>query len=152
MPTDLIDKEEPVASGRVLVVEGGGFSYARAGDAGIDLTASEDSRIPPGGISLVPTGIRMVLPSGTFGAVCPRSGLAAKGITVMNAPGIVDQGYRGEVKVILVNHTAEEFNVKKGMRIAQMVVMPFVRCSVVEGEVSSFSSERGCGGFGSTGD
>ena len=152
MPRCLMDSPEAVTSGKVLIVEGSVPAYAREGDAGLDLIASEDADIGPmGGTALVGTGTKVVLPESTFGAVCPRSGLASKGVTVMNAPGVIDSGYRGEVKVLLVNHSKEVFFIKKGMRIAQLVVLPFIRCYVVEGEVSSHASSRGDGGFGSTG-
>ena len=129
------------------------LAYANPGDAGIDLRSCEDVIVPAGQRKLVKCGCRVALPEGTVGMVCPRSGLAAKhGITVLNAPGIIDEGYRGEVMVALHN-TADmdtAFQVEKGDRIAQLVVVPYVRCNIVEvGELDE--TERGEGGFGSTG-
>lgn len=126
-------------------------AYAHEGDAGLDLFACEAVRIPPGGIARVGTGVAVELPPGTEGQVRPRSGLAARcGVTVLNAPGTVDEGYRGEVAVLLINHGREPFQVLPGMRIAQLVVAPVVRVRVVEAEQLT-DSTRGTGGFGSTG-
>ena len=126
-------------------------SYARDGDAGLDLFALNPSVIEPGRSALVPTGIAIELPPGTEAQVRPRSGLALKhAITVLNTPGTVDEGYRGEVGVILINHGQTAFAVEAGMKIAQMVVSPRVQVSVVEvAELSD--TQRGAGGFGSTG-
>jgi dUTP pyrophosphatase len=126
-------------------------SYARDGDAGLDLFALKPSVIEPGRSALVPTGIAIELPPGTEAQVRPRSGLALKhAITVLNTPGTVDEGYRGEVGVILINHGQTSFAVEAGMKIAQMVVSPRVQVSVVEvAELSD--TQRGAGGFGSTG-
>lgn len=127
-------------------------TYARQSDAGVDLTATEDVRIEPGRRAMVPTGIAMAIPEGYVGLIHPRSGLAAKhGITVLNAPGTIDAGYRGEFKVILLNtdlDSAVEFKV--GDRIAQLVIQPVSQASF-EITDSLEASERGEGGFGSTG-
>ncbi len=123
--------------------------------AGSDLSAAVPADapliIPPGGRALVPTGFAIALPAGHEGQVRPRSGLAAKhGVTVLNAPGTIDADYRGEVKVILINHGAEPFVVSRGMRIAQLVVAPVVNVSIAE--VAELPrTTRGDGGFGSTG-
>jgi dUTP pyrophosphatase len=126
-------------------------SYAREGDAGLDLFAAAQVVIPPGKSALVPTGIAIELPSGTEAQVRPRSGLALKhSLTVLNTPGTVDEGYRGEVGVILINHGASAFTVERGMKIAQMVVSSRIQVAVVEvAELSD--TQRGAGGFGSTG-
>ena len=127
-------------------------SYANHGDAGADLRSSEDLVIPPGGRALVGTGIKFALPDGYAAFVVPRSGLAVKrGITVLNSPGTVDAGYRGEVKVPLLNTDTESaFTIEKGDRIAQLIVMPVTRANFVRVEELP-ESERGSGGFGSTG-
>ncbi len=126
-------------------------SYAHPGDAGLDLCACERMELPPGEWRLVPTGLAIELPSGTEAQVRPRSGWAAlHGVTVLNAPGTIDAGYRGEIRVILINHGKTPFVVEKGMRIAQLVIQPVVRVEVQE--VSDLAdSPRGSGGFGSTG-
>jgi dUTP pyrophosphatase len=126
-------------------------SFARSGDAGMDLCASADVRLAPGEWRLVPTGIAIELPPGTEAQVRPRSGLALKhGITVLNAPGTIDEGYRGEVGVILINHGREPFAVTVGARIAQLVVLPRLSVDVVDTEALT-NTERGAGGFGSSG-
>jgi len=126
-------------------------AYAREGDAGLDLFAVKAMVIEPGKSALVPTGIAIELPSGTEAQVRPRSGLALKhAITVLNTPGTVDEGYRGEVGVILINHGATAFTVEAGMKIAQMVVSPRIQVAVVEVPELS-DTQRGAGGFGSTG-
>ena len=124
---------------------------ARAGDAGMDLFSSEDTIIPARKWALVKTGIQLELPAGTEGQVRPRSGLALKhGITVLNSPGTIDEGYRGEVGVVLMNHSDVDFVVEKHMRIAQLVVQLVPTVNVVE--VSALSeTERGDQGFGSSG-
>jgi dUTP pyrophosphatase len=126
-------------------------AYARAGDAGLDLFAVKAIAIAPGASALVPTGIAIELPPGTEGQVRPRSGLALKhSITVLNTPGTVDEGYRGEVGVILINHGQAVFAVEAGMKIAQLVVSPRIQVDVQEtAELSG--TQRGSGGFGSTG-
>lgn len=126
-------------------------AYAHPGDAGLDLYAAVTLSIEPGETKLVSTGISIELPPNTEAQVRPRSGLALKhGITVLNTPGTIDHGYRGEVGVILINHGSARFDVKPGMKIAQMVVAACLNVSVEEaGELSG--TARGQGGFGSTG-
>ena len=126
-------------------------TYAHPGDAGMDVRSIEEITLPPGGRALVRTGLVFQLPPDAEAQVRPRSGLALKhGVTVLNAPGTIDAGYRGEVGVILVNHGQESFTVEKGMKIAQIVVAPVVQAEIVEiREVDE--TERGGGGFGSTG-
>jgi dUTP pyrophosphatase len=125
--------------------------YAHPGDAGLDVCACEKCEILPGARRLVRTGLIMELPAGTEAQMRPRSGLALKhGITLLNAPGTIDEGYRGEVGVILINHGHESFAVAVGMRIAQMVIAPVVRAAVEEVAAVS-ATARGAGGFGSTG-
>ena len=124
---------------------------AYAGDAGLDLAACERVELGPGERSLVGTGLAVAIPAGYAGYVQPRSGLAAKhGITIVNTPGLVDSGYRGELKVILLNTDAKEpFVVEPGMRIAQLVVLPIPEVVPVEMDELP-SSERGERGFGSS--
>lgn len=126
-------------------------AYAHEGDAGMDVRSVDDVEISPGSRALVHTGLVMMLPRGYEAQVRPRSGLALKhGVTVLNTPGTIDEGYRGEVGVILANFGDAAFSVKKGDRIAQIVVAPVTRADIVEtGEVDG--TERGGGGFGSTG-
>lgn len=121
-------------------------------DAGLDLSSAEETVIPPGGRALVDTGLRLALPPGTVGMVCPRSGLAARhGVTVLNGPGIVDAGYRGPVKVALHNtDLSEPFTLHVGDRIAQLVVLPFLAPRLEEVEDLD-ETGRAAGGFGSTG-
>lgn len=124
---------------------------AHPDDAGFDLYASEDVTLKPHGYGFVPTGICIELPQNTEGQVRPRSGLAAKhGVTVLNSPGTIDAGYRGEVKVILINHGEEAFEITKGMRIAQLMVKPIFDSEFVEVEALD-DTDRGTGGFGSSG-
>lgn len=126
-------------------------TYAHEGDAGMDLRASEAALLPAGGRATVGTGIAVALPHERVGLVHPRSGLAAKnGITVLNAPGTIDAGYRGEVKVILLNTSEEDFTVSPGDRIAQLVIQKVER-PAIEVVDSLEDTERGAGGFGSTG-
>lgn len=130
--------------------------YATEGAAGLDLAAALDAplTIVSGAWAAVPTGLAIALPAGHEGQVRPRSGLAAKhGVTVLNAPGTIDEDYRGEVKVLLVNHGPTDFVVHPRDRIAQLVVAPVVRARVVEVATESTlgATERGAGGFGSTG-
>ena len=128
-------------------------AYARAGDAGIDLVAREDVTLAPaGGRALVATGIAIALPEGYAGLVQPRSGLAFKhGVTVLNTPGLIDSGYRGELKVCLINHDpTEPFEVTRGERIAQLVVQAVEHVTFVEVDMLD-DSERGDKGFGSSG-
>lgn len=124
---------------------------AHEDDAGYDLTSVEAVTLAPGERALVATGIAIELPARHAGLVVPRSGLAARhGISVVNAPGLIDAGYRGEVKVILLNTGAEPFEVAVGDRIAQLVVAPVAVPDVVEASELG-ESGRGTGGFGSTG-
>ena len=126
-------------------------AYAHAGDAGLDLYSAVSASIEPGESKLVGTGISIELPPNTEAQVRPRSGLALKhGITVLNTPGTIDHGYRGEVGVILINHGRARFDVERGMKIAQMVIAPFLSVEVEEAEALS-ATARGQGGFGSTG-
>ena len=124
-----------------------------SGAAGLDLCAAVEVPliIPPHGRALVPTGFAIALPIGHEGQVRPRSGLAVKhGVTVLNAPGTIDADYRGEVKVALINHGDEPFAVTRGMRIAQLVVAPVTQVTLTE-VAELDETERGSGGFGSTG-
>ena len=126
--------------------------YAHFDDAGADLRASTALTIGPGERALVSTGVAIALPEGYVAFVVPRSGLAAKrGITVLNSPGTVDAGYRGEIKVTLINtDLAESFDIAVGDRIAQLIVMPVSR-AVFQPVAELSESVRGTGGFGSTG-
>ncbi|NLC43611.1 MAG: dUTP diphosphatase [Clostridiales bacterium] len=125
--------------------------YAHPGDAGLDIYSVEEAVIDPGSSKLIHTGIVIELPEGTEAQVRPRSGLALKHqLTVLNSPGTIDEGYRGEVGVILINHGKTAFLVEEGMKIAQMVIQPVLRVEVEEVAEMSDSS-RGQGGFGSTG-
>lgn len=126
-------------------------TYAREGDAGLDLHAAQSTTIAPGGRALVPTGLAVAIPEGHAGFVLPRSGLALRhGVTLLNSPGLIDAGYRGEVKVLLINHAREAVTVARGERIAQLVLQRVERAEldVVE---DLPPSARGAGGFGSTG-
>ena len=124
---------------------------AHEDDAGFDLYASEDFTLMAHGYGCVPTALSVELPEGYEAQVRPRSGLAAKyGVTVLNAPGTIDAGYRGEVKVILINHGDADFEITAGMRIAQMIISPVWPARFVEAAVLE-DSTRGSGGFGSTG-
>ena len=126
-------------------------SYASAGSAGLDLYAAAGPlTLVPGARALVATGLVLALPEGFQGQVRPRSGLALKhGVTVLNGPGTIDSDYRGEIGVLLVNLGESPFVVERGMRIAQLVIAPVCQVRLVEGDVPP--SERGAGGFGSTG-
>jgi dUTP pyrophosphatase len=130
-------------------------AYESAGAAGLDLRAAigegETLELAPGARILVPTGLALQVPDGFEAQVRPRSGLAAKhGVTVLNAPGTVDSDYRGEVKVILINHGEAPFAIRHGDRIAQLVIAPVTRAIVVEAATLD-QTGRGAGGFGSTG-
>jgi dUTP diphosphatase len=125
--------------------------YATAQAAGLDLLAAAAVEIAPMGRALVPTGVALELPEGFEGQVRPRSGLAVRhGVTVLNAPGTIDADYRGEVQVLLINLGQQPFSVTRGMRVAQLVVAPFVRAALVEADALE-ATARGAGGFGSTG-
>ena len=130
-------------------------AYQSALAAGLDLLAAVPAAAPvvlaPGAWASIPTGVAIALPPGTAGQVRPRSGLAARhGVTVLNAPGTIDADYRGEVGVLLINHGREPFSVTRGMRIAQLVVAPVAQATLRAVE-SLDGTERGSGGFGSTG-
>jgi dUTP pyrophosphatase len=124
---------------------------AYAGDAGLDLAACERAELGPGERAVVGTGLAVAIPNGYAGFVQPRSGLAARhGISVVNAPGLIDSGYRGEVRVVLLNtDLAEAFVIEPGMRIAQLVVLPVPALEIVEVDELP-ESERGVRGFGSS--
>jgi dUTP pyrophosphatase len=127
-------------------------AYAHPGDAGADLLTTVDVVLAPGERALVPTGIAIALPDGYVALVHPRSGLAARhGLSVVNTPGTIDAGYRGEIKVLLINHDpAEPITLRRGDRIAQLVVQRFERAAFVP--VADLPvSVRGDGGYGSTG-
>ena len=131
-------------------------TYAHEGDAGADIRSDETVTLQPGERKLVGTGLRVALPNDVVAMVCSRSGLAHKnGLMVVNSPGIIDSGYRGEVKVNLINLGAEPFTVETGMRIAQLVITPFVSVEyleVIEGAFDKMAAtERGANGHGSSG-
>ena len=139
LPAVRLDRELPLPA------------YARPGDAGLDLRASESVKLEPGERRLVPTGLAIAIPEGHAGLVLPRSGLAMqKGVTVLNAPGLIDSGYRGELKVLLINHGPAVVAIERGERIAQLVIQAVARARLVEVERLP-DSARGEGGFGSTG-
>jgi dUTP pyrophosphatase len=130
-------------------------AYQSADAAGLDLLAAVPENSPlvlaPGKHALVPTGLTIALPSGSEAQVRPRSGLAARhGVTVLNSPGTIDADYRGEISVILINHGEAPFTIRRGERIAQMVIAPVVRMELVAAAALS-TTDRGSGGFGSTG-
>ena len=124
---------------------------AYSGDAGLDLAACDRVELGPGERAVVPTGLAVAIPDGYAGFVQPRSGLASRhGISVVNAPGLIDSGYRGEIRVVLLNtDRREKFVVEPGMRIAQLVVLPVPELELVETEELP-ESERGVRGFGSS--
>ena len=128
-------------------------SRAHEGDLGFDLYSAQPAVLPPGDWSAVGTGIQIALPSGSAGLVLPRSGLAARsGISVLNAPGLIDAGYRGEVGVILINHSHETFRVSPGDRIAQLVIVGAELPQMAWTEnLPDPEDDRGQGGFGSSG-
>jgi dUTP diphosphatase len=130
-------------------------AYQSADAAGLDLLAAVPAESPlilsPGKYAVVPTGLTIALPSGYEAQVRPRSGLAAKhGVTVLNAPGTIDADYRGEISVILINHGETPFVIRRGERIAQMVIAPVVQAQFAV-TTSLSTTDRGSGGFGSTG-
>jgi len=126
--------------------------YAKGGDAGADIVSAVDITLAPGERALVPTGISIALPDGYVALVHPRSGLAIKhGVTMVNAPGTVDAGYRGELKLILINHDrSESVSFKRGDRVAQLVIQQVERAEFIEVQELP-GSGRGTDGFGSTG-
>ena len=126
-------------------------SRAHTDDAGLDLCARAPVIIQPGQITSVDTGVAVAIPAGYAGFVTPRSGLAAKyGISIVNSPGLIDPGYRGEIRVVLINHGSEPFNVSRGARIAQLIILPI---AVIPHKVVAQldDTERGNDGFGSSG-
>lgn len=124
--------------------------HAKPGDAGLDLTSREAVDLWPGGEALVSTGVSVEIPEGYVGLVFPRSGLASKhGVTLKNSVGVIDSGYRGEIKAMLVNDGLRAYEVSRGERIVQLVVVPCASVECVEAELSE--TERGAGGFGSSG-
>jgi len=130
-------------------------AYQSALSAGMDLIAAVDAAEPVelarGGRSLVPTGLIVEIPAGFEGQVRPRSGLAYKhGVTVLNAPGTIDADYRGELKVLLINHGNTSFQITRGLRVAQLIIAPVVQATPIAADDIS-TTERGTGGFGSTG-
>ena len=147
-----------VRVGLKWLAHGAGLSLPRqqtAGAAGLDLAAAigvdETVTIAPGDYAMVPTGLVIALPEGYEAQIRPRSGLAARhGVTVLNSPGTVDADYRGEVKILLVNHGREPFSLRRGERVAQMVVAPVSAVELVEVDELD-ATERGAGGHGSTG-
>ena len=129
--------------------------YESEGAAGLDLLAAirEDKSIIilPGRAEMVPTGIAIALPKGFEAQIRPRSGLAAKnGITILNSPGTIDSDYRGEISAMLINHSKVNFEIERGMRIAQMIIAPVVQFNLIKTETLG-ETKRGAGGFGSTG-
>jgi dUTP pyrophosphatase len=126
-------------------------SFAHPGDAGMDVFASEERVLLPGESALVRTGLAIELPPCTEAQVRPKSGLALKHqVTVLNTPGTIDEGYRGEIGVILINHGKKEFMVERGMRVAQLVIKPLLSVQIEEISAQT-ATPRGAGGFGSTG-
>lgn len=129
--------------------------YATEGAAGLDLSACLDGPIElePGAFTAIPTGLAMALPSGYEAQIRPRSGLAARhGVTVLNSPGTIDCDYRGEIKILLINHGREPFTINDGDRVAQMVIAPAPQATLSEVSLESLEgTARGEGGFGSTG-
>ena len=127
-------------------------AYAHPGDAGADLVTAVDVSLAPGERALVPTGIALALPDGYVALVHPRSGLAARhGLSIVNTPGTIDAGYRGEIKVLLINHDLREpIQLSRGDRVAQLVIQRFERAGFVEVDALP-DSARGDGGYGSTG-
>ena len=129
--------------------------YESEGAAGLDLLAAiEENKsiiILPGRAEMVPTGIAIALPKGFEAQIRPRSGLAAKnGITILNSPGTIDSDYRGEISAMLINHSKVNFEIERGMRIAQMIIAPVVQFNLIKTETLD-ETKRGAGGFGSTG-
>jgi dUTP pyrophosphatase len=126
-------------------------SYAHPGDAGLDLCAADTTVLGPGERALIPTGVAVAIPEGFAGLVHPRSGLAVDhGLTLLNSPGTIDTGYRGEVKVLLINHGQQSVTLTHGQRIAQLLLVPVARVDVVEVELLDVTV-RGERGFGSSG-
>lgn len=137
---------------KVIVADGGKLpAYATDGAAGLDLCAAEDVELQPLDRALVPTGLKIAVPPGYEAQVRPRSGLALKhGLAIVNSPGTIDSDYRGEIGILLINLGSQAVKLLKGERVAQMVVTPVARVSVVQVDDLD-DTERGEGGFGSTG-
>lgn len=134
----------------VLPYTGNPPTRAHKGDAGLDLTANENIVIPSMGWRLVPTGTRAAIPEGQAGLLCPRSGHAAQhGLTTLTVPGVIDPSYRGELKIVLYNTDPKPFEVSKGDRIAQLLIMPYTNLTPVGRPLDT--TDRGTAGFGSTG-
>ena len=129
------------------------LARTRAGDAGYDLACVESFALEPGERAMIPTGVAVAIPPDMAGLVLPRSGLAIKhGISCVNAPGLVDPNYRGELRVILINHGSEPFTAAAGDRIAQLLIVPFASpAPIVVDELPDGGDDRGTGGFGSSG-
>ena len=126
-------------------------SQAHSGDAGFDLVAATDVELAPGERAAVPTGLAVAIPEGFAGLVLPRSGHAARhGIGLVNAPGLIDSGYRGEIRVLLINHGADPVVFRRGERVAQLMIVPLPQVDLVEVH-SLGETARGTGGFGSSG-
>lgn len=146
----------PIPTSADIIADGPSVpEYAHDGDAGFDLrahfTAQGSYVLRPGARALVATGLRLALPESTVGLICPRSGLAMKyGVTVLNAPGVIDSNYRGEIKVLLINFGDEDFEIHSGDRIAQMVIAPYAGARFTA-PFHPDATSRGTGGFGSTG-
>ena len=127
------------------------YAHGAAEDSGMDLHAVEGVTLAAGAWAAVPTGLAVAIPPGYEGQVRPRSGLAAKhGIALLNAPGTIDPGYRGEIKVLLINHSREDFRIEPGERIAQLVIAAYAQVECVWADELP-DTARGAGGFGSTG-
>lgn len=137
---------------KVMMEPNAGYvpEYAHDGDAGLDLRSTVDTLIPSGQSKLIGTGLHCEIPDGCVGLVFPRSGLGSKGVSIRNAVGVIDSGYRGEVMCALWNTTHDALHVHKGDRICQLVVVPYMPCELEVTESLS-DSERGCDGHGSTG-
>lgn len=136
---------------RALGPQAGVLSYATEGAAGLDIPAAAACTLPPGGWAAIATQLSLEIPPGYEGQVRPRSGLAAKfGVTVLNSPGTIDSDYRGELKVLLINHGPEPFEIRAGDRVAQLVLAPVSQLPI-EAVESLSETSRGEGGFGHTG-
>lgn len=137
---------------KIHMTEDAGYTpaYSHEGDAGLDLRAVEDYTIKAGESAMVRTGLRAEIPHGCVGLEFPRSGLGSAGITLRNAVGVVDSGYRGEVMAAIWNTTNEDIKITKGDRVCQMVITPYCPCRIEEAEELS-DSDRGTNGHGSTG-
>ena len=147
-------EDAPILDLRIQRVDEGldAPAHAKPGDAGMDLRSAVDITIGPGQRCMIPCGLRMAIPEGFAGLVIPRSGLAAwHGITIVNAPGLIDSGYRGDIQVILLNTDAEDaFTINKGDRIAQLVIIQVPEVHIIDTDALDETS-RGDAGFGSSG-